>query len=363
MKEPLPSEEQAVETRGFGFGSTGRLLLQAAGFVGGLMLFGWCIKTALSPENREQLAKLSQATPGQIAALLGLSAATLLLNGLMFWIALRPVQRVPIADHLATNALCTFLAFLPFKINVMMRATINNRRDKVPLLTIGAWFGVLLVTMLAVFGPILGASLLLGRVDWQWWAQGLGGAAVALGILILIARPFAGQQGLDRLHRLIDRLPVPLVGQLVRTTRFAQLHTAADMLANPGAVYVSGFFRTCDLLVMSLRFVVAGAIVGVGFGFEEAVLAAAAYYFIGMASPFGMLGTREAGTVYLAGALGLAASTGQSAEQVARSLMVLTLFITGTESIVLLVGAAFGVIWLRPDRLLKAQQNRESTDD
>ena len=31
----------------------------------------------------------------------------------------------------------------------------------------------------------------------------------------------------------------------------------------------------------------------------------------------------------------------------------LTLFITGTESIVLVAGAAAGLVWLRPDRLLR----------
>ena len=361
MNEPRSSDKTYPPKFASGMGSTTRLALQTLGFLGGLALFGWCIKIALSPENREQLAKLSQASPGQIAALLGLSAATLSLNGLMFWITLRPVQRIPIVDHLATNALCTFLAFLPFKINVMTRAALNNRRDHVPLLTVGAWFGVLLVTMVAVYGPILGTSLWLHRVDSFWWIMSLGGTALALGIIILFARPFAGPKGLTRLHRLFDKLPLPMVSNLARTRHFAQLHTGADMLAAPGAVFVSGAMRTCDLLSMSLRFVVAGSIVGITFGWDEAILAAAAYYIIGMASPFGMLGTREAGTVYLAGALGLATGSGQSAQDVASSLMVLTLFITGTESIVLLIGAAIGVLWLRPDKLFRA--NTISNED
>jgi hypothetical protein len=124
------------------------------------------------------------------------------------------------------------------------------------------------------------------------------------------------------------------------------------MLACPRAVAATTLLRLLDVGVIASRFVVAGAIVGIAFGWEEAVLVAGAYYLIGVVSPFGLLGAREAGTVWMAGALGLA-SDGRPADEVARSLTVLTLFITGTESVVLLAGAAAGVAWLRPDRLLR----------
>ena len=330
-----------------------RLLFQGAGFVIGMLLLGWCVQVALSPENREQLAKLSEASLGQVAALLGLSAGTLLLNGIFFWITLRPVKRVPLVDHVAINALCTFLAFLPFKIGALTRVAINNRRDGVPILTIGAWYGCMFAVMLAAYLPAMGASMWRGRVDGLWWAACLGGVVLVCGVMVAIARPFAGERGLARLHRLIDHTRLPIVGSLARSDHFTRIHAAADMLAAPGHVFAAGFLRLVDLGVMSARFVVAGSIVGVAFGWEEAVLVASAYYIIGMVSPFGMLGAREAGTVWMAGALGLAATTGQSAEEVARSLTVLTLFITGTESVVLLAGAAAGTAWLRPDRLLR----------
>ncbi|VAX41234.1 hypothetical protein MNBD_PLANCTO03-956, partial [hydrothermal vent metagenome] len=152
-----------------------RLLFQGAGFVIGLALLGWCVRVALSPENREQLAKLSEASLGQVAALLGLSATTLLLNGVFFWITLRPVKRVPLVDHVAINALCTFLAFLPFKIGALTRVAINNRRDGVPILTIGAWYGCMFAVMLAAYLPAMGASMWRGGVDGLWWVACLGG--------------------------------------------------------------------------------------------------------------------------------------------------------------------------------------------
>jgi hypothetical protein len=329
-----------------------RLVVQALGFVVGLLLLAWCVRTALSPDNREQLAKLGEASAAEVSLLLALSAGTMIINGMIFWAALEPVRRLPVTDVLATNALCTFLAFLPFKLGAVTRIAIHNRRDRVPLLTIGAWFGAMLVVMLVSYGPMAAASLWRRDVDALWWTVGLGGATALAALTVLLARPFAGERGLARLHGVLDRLNLPLVGRLSRDERFAQLHTVAAMLACPKAVALATALRLADMGVLAARFVVAGAIVGVGFAWEEAVLVASAYYLIGVVSPFGLLGAREAGAVWLGGVLGLAASTGQSAEEIARSLTVLTLFITGTESIVLLAGAAAGVAWLRPDRLL-----------
>lgn len=339
-----------------------RLGLQGVGFVIGLLLLGWCVRVALSTENREQLARLGEASAGQVAMLLGLSAGTLTINGLLFWITLRPVQRVPAPDHVAINALCTFLAFLPFKLGALTRVAINNRRDRVPLLTIGAWYGAMFAIMLATYLPAMGSSVWRRGVDGVWWAACLGGAAALCAAMIAVARPFAGERGLARLHRLVDGTRLPLIGAMARSDHFARLHTAAAMMAAPGHVFAAGALRLLDLGVMSARFVVAGSIVGVAFGWEEAVLVASAYYIIGMVSPFGMLGAREAGTAWWAGVLGLAATSGQSAEEIARSLTVLTLFITGTESVVLLAGAAAGTAWLRPDRLLRARGDATETE-
>ncbi len=330
-----------------------RLVLQSVGFLIGLVLLGWCIRVALSDENREQLARLREASVGQVSLLLALSAGTLLINGLLFWITLRPVHKIRAIDHVAINAVCTFLAFLPFKIGTLSRVAINNRRDGVPLLTIGAWYGVMFAIMLAAYIPAMGASIWRRGLDTTWWIVCLGGAALLCALMVGIARLFAGETGIARLHKIIDSIRLPIVSRLARTEHFDRVHTAAAMAASPLDMAGGIALRLLDLGVMSWRFVVAGSIVGVAFGWEEAVLVASAYYIIGMLSPFGILGAREAGTVFMAGALGIAASTGQSTEEVAPSLTVLTLFITGTESIVLLAGAAAGTVWLRPDRLLR----------
>ncbi|QKK09965.1 MAG: hypothetical protein HND58_18625 [Planctomycetota bacterium] len=219
-----------------------------------------------------------------------LSAGTLLINGMLFWITLRPVQKVRAIDHIAINALCTFLAFLPFKIGTLTRVAINNRRDNVPLLTIGAWYGVMFTVMLAAYVPAMGASVWRRGLDATWWAVCLGGAAVLCAALVLVSRLFSGEAGLARLHKVIDGVRLPIVSRLARTDHFERMHTAADMGASPVDMAGGVAFRLLDLGVMSARFVVAGSIVGIAFGWEEAVLVASAYYIIGMLSPFGMLG-------------------------------------------------------------------------
>lgn len=330
-----------------------RLALQGVAFLIGLGMMAWCVRVALSDDNREQLARLREATPGQVLLLLALSAGTLWINGLLFWITLRPVHKLRAADHVAINALCTFMAFLPFKLGTLTRVAINNRRDKVPLLTIGAWYGVMFAVMLAAYAPAMGASAWRGGLDGVWWLATLGGATLLCACMVLVARRFTGEAGLARLHRLIDGVRLPVVSRLARTAHFDRMHTAATMAASPREMAGGVVLRLLDLGVMSGRFVITGSIVGIAFGWEEAVLAASAYYIIGMLSPFGMLGARETGTAWMLGLIGLTAASGQSAEEVARSVTVLTLFITGTESVVLVAGAAAGLVWLRPDKLFR----------
>src|SRR5690606_21428503 len=109
------------------------------GFLVGLALLGWCVSIALSPENREQLDRLADAGWRPIALLVVLSGLSLALNGAIFWLVLLPARRLRAADVIATNALATFLAYLPFKISLIVRALIHQRRDRVPLVLLGAW--------------------------------------------------------------------------------------------------------------------------------------------------------------------------------------------------------------------------------
>jgi len=323
-----------------------RLLLQGIGFVGALVLLGWCVRAALSPGNREQLSRLGDAPAWSVAALLGLSAASVALNGVAFWCALLPARRLHASDVIATNALATFLNYLPFKLSAISRVVIHNRRDRVPLLTIGGWFGAVLGVMIVALAPLVAASLWRQSVDGVWWAVALIGPVATGGGLVALARPFANDRGLARLHAVLDPLAVGPLRRALRSERFAQLHAGVTMLADARAVAVGIGVRLADVAVQTARFVLAASILGVSLPWDHAALVASSYFLISVVSPFGMLGTREAGTVWLAAALGLAGGS----DAATHPLVVVTLFITGTESVVLLAGAAWAVLWLRRER-------------
>ena len=323
-----------------------RLAIQGLGFVGALALLGWCVRAALSPDNREQLSRLADAPAWSVAALLGLSAASVALNGVAFWCALLPAQRLHASDTIATNALANFLNYLPFKLSAISRVVIHNRRDRVPLLTIGGWFGAVFSVMVASLAPLVAASLWRQSVDGVWWTVAFLGPVASGGGLVALARPFAGERGLVRLHALLDPLAVGPLRRALRSERFAQLHAGVTMLADPRAVAVGVAVRLADVAVQSARFVLAASILGVALPWDHAALVASSYFLISVLSPFGTLGTREAGTVWLAAALGLAGAS----DAATHPLVVVTLFITGTESVVLLAGAAWAVVWLRRKR-------------
>src|ERR1051325_3196290 len=139
LPEPAPNDPAAPAPR------KRRLLrvaLQVLGFAAGLASLAWCISKAFKTDPHDPVNKferLMHPPPGLFIAGLALSFATLPINGLLFWVGLLPARRLKASDLVATNGLCSFLAYLPLKTGAIVRVLIHNRRDGVPLLTIGAW--------------------------------------------------------------------------------------------------------------------------------------------------------------------------------------------------------------------------------
>ncbi len=342
--------EQNGQTDGGGRGRRAALAaLQVVGFAGGVALLVWVVLEALSPENRGLISRLGDAGALQIVSLLGLSAATLVLNGSIFWVTILPEKPVPHSDIQATNAVATLLSYLPFKLSLICRVVIHNRRDGVPLLTIGAWFlaiGALVVTNL---GPVVVASLVRKGVDTWWWVISVGGAVAATGLLVWVCSLFAHDRGLARIHRVFDPVPIGALQRYMRTESFSRLHAGFGMLAHPVAVSGATALRLADIGVQAARFVVAAGVLGITMQWQDAVIFAGTYFMIGMISPFGMLGTREGGTVAVYAAMGITlAGAGEGADP----FKPIVLFVSATEALVYLAGAGLGVAWLRVDRLL-----------
>jgi hypothetical protein len=323
----------------------GRTLAQAAIALIGVGLLVWAVMLALSTENREKLAALRHAPAGAIALLLALSLATQALNGLIFWVMLLPVRRLRAADVLATNAICTMLAYVPAKTGAIVRVLIHNRRDRVPLLTIGAWFAAIALVMAVAFTPPVLASLALKRLDAAWVAATLAGEAVLAGALVLAARAFRGDRGVRRLAAVVRALRLHAVDRILRSRLWANLHTGFDMLAHPGTVGATLGLRLADVAIQALRFLLAARILEIALPIHAAIVIALAYFVIGIVAPF-MVGLREMGVIGLAAAMLPAVGHDNAA------FAPVPLLVTATESLVFLAAAAAGLAWLRPHRVL-----------
>jgi len=317
-----------------------RVVVQVIGFLASLGALGWAVSVAFKEENRAQLENLQNASVGQIMALVGLSFGSVAVNGLIFWVVIRPVHRIRATDVISTNAIATFLAYLPFKMSLISRVAIHRKRDGVPVLTIGAWFAAVGVLMLAVLGPMALMSFMLKEVNMLWWVGVCGSVAVSVGVLILVARFFYGDRGVKR---------IASVGMLRGWTEresFGKLHAGFDMIASPSSSAWAGVLRVLDVLAFAGRFVVAAAVLGLPISGGDALLLGSVYFLIGVFSPFGMLGTREAGTIGAAALFGVSAAAigdGNADGPIAAAVV----FVTAVEAVVNLGCAGFGVAWLR----------------
>ena len=159
--------------------SIGRTVVQLIGYLIGIALLVWCIRLAFSEENSAQLATLKDAPAQSLILLLMLSLASVGVNGFLFWIALTPLRRLPLADVLWTNALATLLNYLPFKLSVASRVLVHARKHNVSIPRIGAWFASVGAVMLCTLVPFSAVCRYFGNVHTQSVLLGLLAAVEA----------------------------------------------------------------------------------------------------------------------------------------------------------------------------------------
>lgn len=330
--------------------------VQIIGFAIGIFLLGWAVRMALRPENREQLSKLSDATPGELMLLLVLAALSVGFNGIIFWVVLNPIHRIRATDVIATNAIATFLAYLPFKLSVVSRFVIHNRRDKVPVLTIGAWIIAEAILMGAALTPLVLTSIWLKEVNLLWWIVSLTGVGVGTAIGSALARQLAGDVGLTRLSK------IGIGEKLSGSDAFSRIHSGFEMLGHPRATLIANAFRLIDIITFALRFYVAARVLELPISMQDALLLGATYFIIGAASPAGMLGTREAGTIGIAELVGISSNALSETESGQVPIAATVLFVTAVEAIVNLGCAGFGIAWLKARKPLDPEGQPAETE-
>lgn len=317
------------------------IVVQIVGFGIGIVLLGWAVRMALRPENREQLSKLSEATPGELMLLLTLAACSVGFNGIIFWVVINPVHRLRATDVIATNAIATFLAYLPFKLSVVSRFVIHNRRDGVPVLTIGAWILAEAVLMAAIMGPLVLVSLWQREVNLVWWIASLAGSFGCTFIGSALARQLAGDVGIARLSR------IGLSDRVTASKAFVRVHSGFEMLAHPRATLIANTFRMIDIIAFALRFYLAARVLELPISMEDSLLLGACYFLIGAASPAGMLGTREAGIIAISQMVGISTIATSETASGDVPIAAVVLFVTAVEAVVNLGCAGFGIAWLK----------------
>jgi Lysylphosphatidylglycerol synthase TM region len=330
-----------------------RIAVQLIGFAIGAALLVWAVRLALNEENSDQLKHLADAPLLHVVGLFALSVVTIILNGLIFHQTLVPVRRLRRLDVVAVNALATLLNYLPFKLSIISRVLIHNRRDGVPLGEIAGWLAAVGVSGVIGFGPVALVSIWHPTIDALW--IGLSGAGVVLlaAVTIALSRYFGGASGHARLERIGRSLRIPYASALLNARLVTEAHQGLDMLGHVRTVALVVALRLVDLAVQAGRFLVAAALLGVGFSPGQAMVFAVVYFFIGVVSPAGMLGLREGGTIAFAALLGMTESQYTAFAPV-------PLLVTATEAVVAFAMAGVSIAWLRPDRLLRGQRETAS---
>ncbi len=318
MKRPALNAKTAIQLLGFGFG---------------VALLVWLIAQVFKEENRAQLQKLAEAPAHQVGFLLALTLTSMVLNGVIFWVVVRPVRRVPMSDVQAVNSIAYLLSSAPLRAGFLLRIFVHSRRNKIPLLIVGGWMGAVAVLILTGMLPMAGASLWRRQLDTLWWLVTIGGVSGSGAAVCLAARFFSSGRG------------EILIRRVVEGERLGQLHEGVVMLADAGAVALASGLRVIDVMVQALRFTVAAEMVGMELSFDRAVIAATVYFVADSIAPTGSAGVREWVTARAMGSM----------EQGDFNVLVLT--VSASEMIVRFVCAVLGVIWLRPSRL------RDTRDD
>lgn len=341
-----PPSPPPPPSRPFALGPWARRLIQLLFFAGGLFLLWWVIKEATKPTNKDALDRILHASPLDLGLLLALTLSTFFVQGCGFWTAIRPVRRLPFLSVQATNAVAGILASPPGKLSIFWRIFIHNRLDGVPILTIGAWFVAATIGISAGTNPVFFASYFYPRIDLLWIALVLGGLIVSHLALFSLASIFAGERGLARVRAVLRATLPGRFKRFAETDAVARVQAGADMLAHPGWLAAQMIARVADLLILGARLWLCARIAGVPLDFAPALVLAAFRFAIATLLPSGAIGSQEAGTIKIAERFAPAAAS---------SLPAVLLLMLATELLVAAVVGLLGVLYLRPDRLLRSE--------
>ena len=248
------------------------LLVRLLGAAIGLGLIGWCCWAAIS---RGDWSGLRHAEPGAVVLLLGASLATLLLNGLIFWITARPMRPLGMFDLQAVNAAATFLNYAPLRAGMVARVLFHIRVDGMAAVPALAWLFFAAFTTLAALVMIALPSMVLEPLSLSWGA--------VLLVLAVVGTWLCGHPGKWRFLR-------------------SRLQGAERIMDSTPTVAAAVGLRLVDITAWIIRMTAAASILGIDLPARDAVVLGTASLVMAM-NPIGRVGFREAAVAFVAARL------------------------------------------------------------
>jgi len=301
-----------------------RRLLKPLGFVLGLGLFAWCVSEA-------DLAAAGRATPAEIVALVACTLLSVVANGSIFWLVVRPLARVPWLDVQIVNGVVNLLNYAPVRLGLVTRIAHHRRVDGLGYGTMAAWYAGVAAVLMLVLAVFLGATLLRPQTDLAWFVL-LGIGLVGGGAALAVA------------------------GRLLAGT--GRLRGAERVVSHPGVVAGSILLRLLDMAAAALRLHLAFGVLDIELSVRDVVYLVLVAMLTNL-SPAGSLGFREFALTRLGEHL--------TDPQLVESLAAAALVDRAAEAIVFIPMGALGLAWMgwrwsRPD-VRGAGPGEAETDD
>jgi uncharacterized membrane protein YbhN (UPF0104 family) len=142
-----------------------KIALQIIGWTIGIALLAWVIHGA---NQKGDWSRLRDADPWLLAALLGCTAVSSIINGCAFWITIQPLRNVGWHNMQWLNLVANMLNYAPIRLGAIARVMYNVRVDRLNLLQIGAWWAMITYVLFLGVGAWLLATLVRGRIDFIW---------------------------------------------------------------------------------------------------------------------------------------------------------------------------------------------------
>ena len=291
-----------------------RLAIQLIGFAIGVSLIVWLARSAFETNGWEELS--NRATPGTLAGLIICSLASILINGMNFWIVVRPVRREGFWAIQSVNATASMLNFAPIRLGLVSRYLYHMRVDRMSFLFVTGWIFAIVISLMIVMGSASLATVLYPSID-IWW---LLIASVPIILTIMFLPP-------------LMRLPA-----IRKKTRGSE-----RMLSDRTALRGSLLLRFLDLLTWAGRLWFASLLLDTGLSTGD-VLLLSIFAVVMSLNPLGRIGFREVAIAWIAPMLAESTLTG---DELDAQFAQLALIESGAEAMVVIpVGLIAGIWWI-----------------